>query len=84
MRSLRRVSGLSGRQASLEFVKTFGRLGKATIARRGCISFEWPRHCEGWKEEVVMSMMNELKLEPVEIDGCAALPGSDPSRVIQS
>ena len=62
---------LSDRQASLEYVKTFGRLGKATIARGGSISFEWPRRCEGWKEEVAMSMMSQLNLEPIEIDGCA-------------
>ena len=61
---------LSDRQVSLGFVKTFGRLGKATLARGGSISFEWPCHCEGWKE-VVTTMMNELKLEPIEIDGCA-------------
>ena len=62
---------LSDRQESLEYVGTFGLLGKATLARGGSISFEWPRHCEGWKEEVVTTMLKELKLEPIEIDGCA-------------
>ena len=62
---------LSDHQVSLEYVKTFGCLGKATLARGGSISFEWPRRCEGWKEEVVTTMMNELKLEPIEIGGCA-------------
>ena len=62
---------LADRRTSLEYIKTFGRLGNATIARRGSVSFEWPRHCEGWKEEVVKTMLGELKLEAVEVDGCA-------------
>ena len=62
---------LAGRQTSLEYVKAFGRLGRAVIARGGSASFEWPRHCEGWKEVVVQAMLEELKLEPVDVDGCA-------------
>ena len=62
---------MAERAASLEYVKTFERLGKATQARGGSVSFEWPRHCDGWKEEVVTTMLRVLKLEPVEIDGCA-------------
>ena len=62
---------MADRQASLEYIKTSGRLGKATIARGDSVSFEWPRHCEGWKEEVVKTMLEELKLKPVEVDGCA-------------
>ena len=62
---------LSDRHASLEYVKTFVRLGRATLSRGGSVSFEWPRHCEGWKEEVVQDMMRDLGLEPIDIDGCA-------------
>ena len=62
---------MSDRLESLEYVETFGRLGKATLARGGSISFEWPRHCEGWREEVVMNMMRDLGLGPIEVDGCA-------------
>ena len=73
---------LSDRHVSLGYVKTFGRLGKATLARGRSISFEWPRHCEGWKEEVVTTMMNELNLEPFEIDGCAVGVRSKPGEPI--
>ena len=62
---------LADRQTSLEYVKTFERFGRAVIARGGSASFEWPRHCEGWKEVVVQAMLEELKLEPVDVDGCA-------------
>ena len=48
---------LAGRQTSLEYVKAFGRLGRAVIARGGSASFEWPRHCEGWKEVVVQAIL---------------------------
>merc|ERR1711966_346954 len=33
------------RVQSLEWVKTFARLGKATLAGGGSVSFEWPRYC---------------------------------------
>ena len=62
---------LADRQTSLEYVRTFGRLGRAVIARGGSASFEWPRHCEGWEEATVQAMLEELKLEPVDVDGCA-------------
>ena len=62
---------LTEREVSLGYVRTFARLGKAALARGGSISFEWPRHCDGWKEDAVTAMLKELKLEPVEIDGCA-------------
>ena len=60
------------REQSLEWVKTFTRLGKATLAGGGSVSFEWPRYCDGWRQEVVRSMISQLKLIPVSIDGCAA------------
>ena len=59
------------RLQSLEWVKTFTRLGKATLAGGGSVSFEWPRYCDGWREEGVRSMISELKLIPVSVDGCA-------------
>ena len=62
---------LADQQTSFEYVKTFGCLGKATIARGGSVSFEWPHHCEEWKEVVVKAMLDEPKLAPVEVDGCA-------------
>ena len=59
------------RATSLAYVRTFERLGRATLARGGSVSFEWPRHCDGWKEETVETMLRVLKLVPVEVDGCA-------------
>ena len=35
------------------------------------MSFEWPRHCEGWKEKTVQAMLEDLKLDPDDFDGCA-------------
>ena len=60
------------REQSLEWVKTFTRLGKATLAGGGSVSFEWPRYCDGWRQEAVRSMISQLKLIPISIDGCAA------------
>ena len=59
------------REQSLEWVKTFTRLGKATLAGGGSLSFEWPRYCDGWRHEV-RSMISELNLIPISVDGCAA------------
>ena len=41
------------------------------LSRGGSVSSEWPRYCEGWKEEVVLDMMRDLGLEPIDVDGCA-------------
>ena len=60
------------REQSLEWVKTFTRLGKTTLAGGGSVSFEWPRFCDGWQQEGVRSLIRELKLIPVSVDGCAA------------
>ena len=62
---------MKDRQTSLEYVRTFGRLGRAVIARGGFVSFEWPRHCEGWKEATVHAMLADLTLDPVDVDSCA-------------
>ena len=62
---------MKDRATSLDYVRTFGRLGRAVIARGGSVSFEWPRHCEGWKDETVKAMLEDLKLDPVDVDGCA-------------
>ena len=60
------------REQSLEWLKTFTRLGKATLTGGGSVSFERPRFCNGWRQEGVRSMISELKLIPVSVDGCAA------------
>ena len=59
------------RATSQEYVRTFGRLGRAVIARGGFVSFELPRHCEGWKEQTVQAMLEDLKLDPVDVDSSA-------------
>ena len=60
------------REQSLEWVKTFTRLGKATLAGGGSVSFEWLRLCDGWLQEGLCSMIGEPKLIPISVDGCAA------------
>ena len=60
------------REQSLEWVKTYTRLGKTTLAGGGSVSFEWPRFCDGQRQEGVRSVISELKLIPVSVDGCAA------------
>ena len=62
---------MKDRATSLDYVRTVGRLGRAVIARGGSMSFEWPRHCEKWKDETVKLMLEDLKLDPVDVDGCA-------------
>ena len=62
---------MKDRQTILDYVRNFGRLERAVIARGGSVSFEWLRHCEGWKEETVQAMLEDLKLDPVGVDGCA-------------
>ena len=52
-------------------MKTFIRLGKTTLAGGGSVSFEWPWFCDGWRQGV-RSMISEVKLILVSVDGCAA------------
>ena len=59
------------REQSLEWDATFRRLAKCAIAKGGSVSFEWPRHCEGWEQPLIMDMLRELGLQPVAADGCA-------------
>ena len=59
------------REQSLEYVSTFCRLARAAISRGGSASFEWPRHCEGWKTQAVMDMIETLGLTQVDVDGCS-------------
>ena len=59
------------REQSLDWAAIFRRLAKATLARGGSISFEWPRYCEGWKQPLIVDMLRGLDLHPVPIDGCA-------------
>ena len=61
---------LKDRAESLEYVATFRRLARATLSRGGSVSFEWPRHCEGWKEEAVRAMVDDVGLAFVDVDGC--------------
>ena len=62
---------LAEREASLGYVRTFLRLGRAVKARGGSVSFEWPRHCEGWRESAVVEMLDALEMEPIDVDGCS-------------
>ena len=59
------------RAQSLEYVSTYCRLARAAISRGGSASFEWPRHCEGWKTQAVMDMIETLGLKHVDVDGCS-------------
>ena len=61
---------LKERAESLKYVATFQRIAKAALNRGGSVSFEWPRHCEGWKESAVQTMLTDLCLVPVDVDGC--------------
>ena len=61
---------LKERAESLKYVATFQRIAKAALSRGGSVSFEWPRHCEGWKESAVQTMLTDLSLIPVDVDGC--------------
>ena len=58
---------LADREASLGYVRTFLRLGMAVKARGGSVSFEWPRHCEGWRERAVVEMLDALEMEPIDV-----------------
>jgi len=60
-----------GRELSQRFVRNFEKLGKAALAGGGSVSYEWPRHCDGWRDPTVEAMVHTLGLVPVDIDGCA-------------
>lgn len=62
---------LRARELSLLYVCNFERLGKAVLAKGGSVSFEWPRHCDGWAVPQVRAMIAALGLQPVDIDGCS-------------
>ena len=56
---------------SLDYVGIFRRLGRAVIARSRSVSFKWPSDCQGWKDEAVKAMLEDLKLDRFDINGCA-------------
>eukprot|EP00972_Heterocapsa_arctica_P066783 9854580-Heterocapsa_arctica.AAC.1 len=62
---------LASRVTSMEYVATFTRLAKIVLSKGGSVSFEWPRGCDGWDQPAVRQMVQELKLDFVDIDGCA-------------
>ena len=61
---------MKDRETSLDYVRSF-EIGRAVIGCGGCVSFECPRLCEGWKEEKVQAMLEDLELDPVDFDSCA-------------
>ncbi len=60
---------LASRVTSMEYVVTFTRLAKIVLSKGGSVSFEWPRGCDGWDQPAVRQMVQELKLDFVDIDG---------------
>ena len=62
---------MKDRATFLDYIRPFRRLGRAVIVRGGSMFFEWPCHCEGWKDETVKAMLEDLKLDPVDVDCCA-------------
>ena len=69
-----------GRLLSRIFVRNFERLGRAALNGGGSVSFEWPRFCDGWKDDTVKKMVASLKLQPIAVDGCS-VGLSDPEGV---
>ena len=58
------------RDRSLRLVGNFLHLARIVKQGGGTVSFEWPRHCSGWRANLVLRMIKELSMEKVEIDGC--------------
>ena len=55
---------------SLRMVRNFLQIAKSVIEREGLVSFEWPPTAGGWKEDIVLKMVESFGLK-VEFHGCA-------------
>ena len=55
---------------SLRMVRNFLVIAKAVIERDGLVSFEWPPTAGGWKEDIVLKMVESFGFK-VEFHGCA-------------
>ena len=58
------------RKKSLELVSRFRKLGLIAAASGGTVSFEWPKNCAGWKEQLVLCFITELNLYSSYPTGC--------------
>ena len=54
-----------------KLVSNFTRLARLVLQRGGDVAFEWPAQCSMWELPEVASMISELSLNKVRLDGCA-------------
>ena len=54
-----------------KLVNNFCRLARTVLMRGGDVAFEWPAQCSLWDLPEVTSMITELSLNKVRLDGCA-------------
>ena len=54
-----------------KLVNNFCRLARIVLTRGGDVAFEWPAQCSLWDLPEVTSMIIELSLNKVRLDGCA-------------
>ena len=59
------------RAESSTLVKHFKLVAREVIQHGGNVSFEWPRHCSGWKLQELTSFIEKFNLKIVDFDGCA-------------
>ena len=50
------------RAESLTLLKHFKLVAREVIQQGGNVSFEWPRHCSGWKLTELTSFIEKFKL----------------------
>ena len=62
----------------------FAKNAELTLARRGTVTFEWPKGCESWQRPHVKQFFdNRPEFTPVEFDGCAVGVQSTKGRPIK-
>ena len=58
-------------EESRMMIQHFKELAVVVQKGGGSVSFEWPRESIGWNQDFVISMITELGLFAVQVDGCA-------------
>ena len=76
---------------SLEMLESFIKVANIVLDGGGEVSFEWPRYCDGWKIQVLLSWILERNLFSSTFPGCAlgvtakdGVPARKPWRIVTS
>ena len=56
---------------SLKLLKSFISIANIVLDSGGVVSFEWPRHCSGWTQPLLVDFIHQRDLYVVNVDGCS-------------